>query len=172
MSARSETRPTTRGMIFIHSASAALCPHIEWAIGAVLQERTDLRWSSQPAQPGAQRAEHSWTGAPGVGAQLATVLGRIGKLRFEVTEEPGAASDGQRYCYTPSLGAFSAVIGTHGDILIPEDRLRHVMATADLGGEPVLQGLAALLGTDWDEELDVFRYASEDAPVRWLHHVG
>ncbi|HMS37827.1 MAG TPA: DUF3145 family protein, partial [Arachnia sp.] len=26
--------------------------------------------------------------------------------------------------------------------------------------------------TPWDEELDVFRYASEDAPVRWLHRVG
>ncbi|HSO70805.1 MAG TPA: DUF3145 family protein, partial [Arachnia sp.] len=23
----------------------------------------------------------------------------------------------------------------------------------------------------WDEELDVFRHAGEDAPVRWLHQV-
>lgn len=172
MSARSETRPTTRGMIFIHSASAALCPHIEWAIGSVLQERIDLSWTTQSAQPGVQRAELSWTGAVGAGAHLATALVRIGQLRFEITEEPSGSADGQRFCFTPSLGAFSAVVGIHGDILIPEDRIRHAMATAQAVGEPVAQGLEALLGTAWDDELDVFRYASDDAPVRWLHHVG
>ncbi len=89
-----------------------------------------------------------------------------------MTEEPSASSDGQRHCFTPSLGAYSAVVGIHGDILIPEDRLRHAVATEALGGEPILSALEDLLGTAWDEELDVFRYASEDAPVRWLHHVG
>ena len=172
MSARFETRPTTRGMIFIHSATAALCPHVEWAIGSALQTRVDLDWTAQPAQPGTQRAELSWHGSPGTGALLSTALSRIGQLRFEVTEEPSASSDGQRYCFTQSLGAYSAVVGIHGDILIPEDRLRHAVATEALGGEPILSALEDLLGTAWDEELDVFRYASEDAPVRWLHHVG
>ena len=32
--------------------------------------------------------------------------------------------------------------------------------------------LAELLGEPWDAELEVFRYAGEDAPVRWLHRVG
>ncbi|SHJ13526.1 Protein of unknown function [Tessaracoccus bendigoensis DSM 12906] len=172
MSAHSETRPPTRGMIFIHSASAALCPHIEWAIGAVLDTRISLGWVPQPAQPGSQRAEFSWTGAPGRGAAIASALGRLGQLRFEVTEEPSGSSDGQRYCHTPSLGSFSAVVGVHGDILIPEDRLKHAVATDALGGEPILKALERLLGAPWDEELDVFRYASEEAPVRWLHQVG
>ena len=30
------TASTTRGVILIHSASAALCPHVEWAIGSVV----------------------------------------------------------------------------------------------------------------------------------------
>ena len=30
----------------------------------------------------------------------------------------------------------------------------------------------ALLGSPWDDELEVFRYAGEGAPVRWVHEVG
>ncbi|WP_197509687.1 DUF3145 domain-containing protein [Tessaracoccus coleopterorum] len=159
-------------MIFIHSASAALCPHIEWAVGTVLGSRTDLEWTRQPAQPGSQRAEYSWTGIPGRGAELASALTRLAQIRFEVTEEPTAASDGQRYCFTPTLGSFASVVGVHGDVLIPEDSLKHAVATDALGGEPILKSLERLLGVPWDDELDVFRYASEDAPVRWLHQVG
>ena len=29
-----------------------------------------------------------------------------------------------------------------------------------------------LLGADWDDELEPFRYAGDGAPVRWLHKVG
>lgn len=166
------TASTTRGVILIHSASAALCPHIEWAVGSVVGSRVDLAWSAQPADPGARRAEWSWTGPSGTGAALASALRRLSALRFEVTEEPTASTDGQRYSFTPTLGAFTAVVGTHGDVLVPEDRLRHAMATDALGGEPIRRALDRLLGTPWDEELDVFRYASEDAPVRWLHRVG
>lgn len=165
------TASTTRGVILIHSASAALCPHIEWAAGAVLGTRVDLEWTNQPAEPGARRAELSWTGAAGTGAALASALGRLGRARFEVTEEPTPGSDGQRYCFTPTLGAFSAVVGVHGDILVPEDRLKHAVATDALGGESLLKALESLLGVPWDDELDVFRHAGEDAPVRWLHQV-
>ena len=103
---------------------------------------------------------------------MASALTRLSALRFEVTEEPTASSDGQRYCYTPTLGAFAAVVGVHGDVLVPEDRLRHAIATDALGGEPIRRALERLMGAPWDEELDVFRYASENAPVRWLHRVG
>lgn len=161
----------TRGMIFIHSASAALCPHIEWAVASVMGSPMKLSWTAQPAEPGKKRAEISWSGAVGLGARLASALNNIGHLRYEVTEEPTAASDGQRYAYTPTLGAFSAVVGVHGDILVPEDRLKHAVATDALGGEPILKGLEKLLGVPWDEELEVFRHAGEDAPIRWLHQV-
>ncbi|HMQ66901.1 MAG TPA: DUF3145 domain-containing protein [Arachnia sp.] len=166
------TASTTRGVILIHSASAALCPHIEWAIGSAVGSRVDLAWSAQPAEPGARRAEWSWAGPVGTGAALASALRRLSALRFEVSEEPTATTDGQRYCFTPALGAFTAVVGIHGDVLVPEDRLRHAIATDALGGEPIYQALERLMGAPWDEELDVFRHASEDAPVRWLHRVG
>ncbi|MHA6511979.1 DUF3145 domain-containing protein [Tessaracoccus sp. Z1128] len=173
MTARFETisHPVARGMLIIHSASAALCPHIEWAAGAVLGSRVDLEWTAQAAEPGTHRAELSWTGPPGTGAGLASALGRLSRLRFEVTEEPVPGSDGQRYCFTPTLGALSTIMGVHGDTLVPEDRLRHAVATDALGGEPLHKALERLLGVPWDEELDVFRHASEDAPVRWLHQV-
>ncbi|GAA4899671.1 DUF3145 domain-containing protein [Tessaracoccus lubricantis] len=170
MNAR-HTSGQAQGMVVIHSASAALCPHIEWALGSALGRRIELSWTQQSAEPGARRAEHSWAGNVGTGAVLSSALSQIGHLRFEVTEEPTAGSDGQRYCYTPSLGAFTAQVGVHGDILVPEDRLRHAIANDALGGEPLNHALDRLLGVPWDEELDVFRYAAEDSPVRWLHQV-
>lgn len=173
MTARSQTtsQPTARGMIYIHSASAALCPHIEWAIGAVAGARLEFDWTAQPAERGAQRAEAAWTGDIGSGALFASALTRLGLARFEITEEPTRASDGQRFCFTPSLGSFTAVVGIHGDIMVPEDRLKHAVANDALGGEPIHKALEKLLGVPWDEELDVFRYATEDAPIRWLHQV-
>ena len=33
---------TTRGVLFVHSTPAALCPHVEWAAGSVLDTRTTL----------------------------------------------------------------------------------------------------------------------------------
>lgn len=165
------SQPQARGMIFIHSASAALCPHIEWAIGAALGAAPSLTWADQTAERGMRRTEWSWTGPVGTGAALSSALRKLERIRFEVTEEPTPSSDGQRYSYTPTLGAFSAVVGIHGDILVPEDRLKHAVANDALGGEPIHKALERLLGVPWDEELDVFRHAGEDAPVRWLHQV-
>jgi hypothetical protein len=63
------------------------------------------------------------------------------------------------------------VTGLHGDIMVPEDRIRHAMALAALGGGDLVSALDGLLGTAWDSELEPFRYAGEGAPVRWLHEV-
>ena len=164
--------PQARGMIFIHSASAALCPHIEWAIGATIGCRAKLSWTGQPVQPGTRRCELSWNAPVGSGAMLATKLANFGKLRFEITEEATARSDGMRYSYTPALGSFSAVIGVHGDILVGEDRIRRAIADDALGTKDLAEVLPQLLGKPWDDELEVFRHASEDTPVRWLHEVG
>ena len=42
----------TRGVLFVHSAPRALCPHIEWAAAEVLGARVHLDWTDQPAAPG------------------------------------------------------------------------------------------------------------------------
>jgi len=93
-------------------------------------------------------------------------------MRFEITEEPTSTTEGSRYSFTPDLGVFHAVTGMHGDIMIPEDRLRSVMVKAGNGETTVELELDKLLGKPWDDELESFRYAGEGAPVRWLHQVG
>ena len=65
---------TTRGVLFVHSAPRALCPHVEWAAGGVLDVRLTLDWIPQPAAPGMYRTELSWQAEQGTGALLASAL--------------------------------------------------------------------------------------------------
>jgi hypothetical protein len=162
----------TRGVVYVHSAPPALCPHVEWAVGGVLGVRVTLDWTPQPAAPGTVRAELSRKADAGTGARLASALRDWMHLRFEVTEEPSAGAEGERWSSTPTLGLFHATTGVHGDILVREDRLRAALARA--GSDPatdVLAEMQALLGKSWDDELETFRYAGDGAPVRWLHQV-
>ena len=75
-----------RGVLFVHSAPRALCPHVEWAAGNVLGGRVSFEWTEQPAGPGFFRAEYSWQGAQGNGARLASALRGWAHLRYEITE--------------------------------------------------------------------------------------
>ena len=162
----------TRGVVYVHSAPPALCPHIEWAVGGVLGVRVTLDWTPQPAAPGTVRAELSWQAEAGTGARLASALRDWMHLRFEVTEEPSAGAEGERWSATPALGLFHATTGVHGDILVREDRLRAALARAATDpATTVVEEMQALLGKSWDDELETFRYAGDGAPVRWLHQV-
>jgi hypothetical protein len=89
-----------------------------------------------------------------------------------VTEEPSAGVDGGRWSHTPELGIFHAVTDVHGNVVVPEDRVR---AALEHGAEDPARLRAELdlaLGRAWDDELEPFRYAGDGAPVRWLHRVG
>jgi hypothetical protein len=193
---------SVRGVLQVHSAPPALCPHVEWAVAGVVGVPVSLAWVDQPASPGSLRAELDWQGRPGTSAAITSALAGWNRLRFEVTEEASAGCDAVRYSHTPSLGTFSAVTSASGDILVPEGRLRAAMTLAAAGapgrpregGElashgvdslldrhipqhPALGGsleseLALLLGQPWDNELEPFRYAADGAPVRWLHATG
>ncbi|MGY4904879.1 DUF3145 domain-containing protein [Streptomyces sp. 900116325] len=162
---------TTRGVLYVHSAPRALCPHVEWAVAGVLGARVELDWIRQPAAPGTWRSEFSWKGAAGTASKLASTLRGWDLLRFEVTAEPCATAEGERYSSTPELGIFHAVTGMHGDILVPEDRLRAALARSVSGETDLEAEIAKLLGKPWDDELESFRHAGEGAPVRWLHQV-
>ncbi|MGH8828099.1 MAG: DUF3145 domain-containing protein [Jiangellaceae bacterium] len=162
---------TTRGVLYVHAATSALCPHVEWAAAGVLGVRVNLQWTRQPAAPATLRSEVSWQAEPGTGAKLASALRGWLHLRFEVTEEPSPGHEGARYSYTPSLGVYHAVTGVHGDIMIPEDRLKSAVLKASLGEVDLEDEVRALLGGPWDDELEPFRYAGDGAPVRWLHQV-
>jgi hypothetical protein len=166
-----ESSQTTRGVLFVHSAPSALCPHLEWAAGGVLGIPVDLTWTPQPAKAGTFRAEFSWNGPVGTGAKLASALRGWEHLLFEVTEEPTSISEGARYSFTPDLGVFHAVTGLHGDIMIPEDRLKAAVVKATIGELPLAEEIDKLVGKPWDEALEPFRYAGDGAPVRWLHKV-
>lgn len=59
------------------------------------------------------------------------------------------------------------------DVVIPEDQLRGAMLSARGDAEALQEELEALLGSAWDEELNVFRQAGEvRESLRWLHEVG
>jgi len=171
VTASAAVRPTTRGVLYVHSAPSALCPHIEWAVGGVLGMAASMNWTPQPAQSGSYRAELSWIGGAGTAAAIASALRGWSHLRFEVTEEPTPGSEGARFSCTPDLGVFHAVTGLHGDIMIPEDRLKAAVVRAALGEGTLAGEIDKLLGKPWDDELETFRHAGEGAPVRWLHQV-
>ena len=163
---------TTRGVLYVHAATSALCPHVEWAVAGVLGVSVPMHWTPQPVAPGTFRAEVSWRGPVGTAAALTSALRGWQHLRFEVTEEPTASSEGARFCFTPSLGVFHALMGLHGDTLVREDRLRAALSKAASEGTDVTSQLDALLGKAWDDELEPFRHAGESSPVRWLHQVS
>ncbi len=117
------------------------------------------------------RAELSWQAEAGTAAKLASALRGWQKLRFEVTEEPSNGVEGERYSFTPALGVFHATTGVHGDIMVPEERLKAAMLKAASGEADLTEEVERLLGRPWDDELEPFRYAGDGAPVRWLHQV-
>jgi hypothetical protein len=165
------TRSATRGVMYVHSAPSALCPHVEWAVGGVLGMSVSFDWTVQPAQASAHRTEYSWVGESGTASAIASALRGWNHLRFEITEEPTTGTEGARFSYTPDLGIFHAVTGIHGDIMIPEDRLKAAVVKAALGDTTLLLEIDKLLGKPWDDELETFRHAGDGAAVRWLHQV-
>ncbi|WP_199493361.1 DUF3145 domain-containing protein [Marinitenerispora sediminis] len=163
---------SARGVLYVHSAPAALCPHVEWAVAGVVGVPVKLDWEAQPAAPGTYRAELNWQGAPGTSGAVASALRGWQRLRYEITEEATPGCDGVRYSYTPTLGVFTSVMSACGEVLVPEARLRDAMRRAREQQLDLAEELDRLTGRSWDEELDPFRHAGEGAPVRWLHAAG
>lgn len=159
-----------QGVVYIHSTPTSLCPHIGWALETVLGMSVKLAWAPQPLGRKLVRTEANWSGTPGTGALLASALRRCQDLRFEVVEEASYGVDGGRWSYTPSLGVHHAIVASNGDALISENRLRSALAAGDPAS--VRRELEIALGSAWDAELEPFRHAGENAPVRWLHRVG
>jgi len=160
------------GVLQVHSAPPALCPHIEWAVAGTVGTTVSMPWVSQPAAPGSLRAELTWRGRPGIAGAITSALAGWNRLRFEATEEASPGCDAVRYSYTPNLGIFSSITSANGDVLVPEGRLQAALALAANGTSALERELAQLLGTAWDNELEPFRRASDGAPVRWLNATG
>jgi Protein of unknown function (DUF3145) len=133
---------SVRGVLQVHSAPPALCPHIEWAVAGVLGVPVTLVWLEQPAAPGCVRAELGWQSRPGTSAAITSALAGWNLLRFEVTEEASPGCDAVRYSCTPELGTFSAITSANGDIVVPESRLRAAITLAASSGPGAGRGRA------------------------------
>jgi len=160
------------GVLQVHSAPPALCPHIEWAVAGIVGTTVSMPWVSQSAAPGSLRAELTWKGRAGTAAAITSALAGWNRLRIEVTEDASPGCDAVRYSCTPSLGIFSATTSANGDILVPENELRAALALGANGTSVLEQEIDRLLGTSWDNELEPFRRAGDGAPVRWLNATG
>ncbi len=163
---------TTRGVLFVHSSPPSLRPHLEWAIGRCLGRPVHLSWEDQPVLPGTLRAEFPWKGPIGTGSEMASALRGWEHLRFEVSEQASPGVDGGRWMHTPDLGIFYGAMDTAGNTMMTEDRVK--TALAEGGGDPrqITKALRLAWGGAWDDELEPFRYCSEDTGVVWFHRVG
>ncbi|PXW32427.1 DUF3145 domain-containing protein [Nocardia sp. 348MFTsu5.1] len=158
----------TTGVVFVHSAPVALCPHVEWALSSTLDARANLKWSAQEVSPGLQRATVDWVGPVGTGARLANALREWSALRFEITENASEGVDGERFCFVPGLGLWRGSMSANGDVIVGEVQLRSLMESHADGME-LAGALDAALGTAWDEALESFRMGGAGAEVTWLH---
>jgi hypothetical protein len=168
----------TRGVIYIHSSPSAVCPHVEWAIGRVLErsgsnasQGVKLGWTPQHAERATMRAERPWTGYAGMGAEFAKALAQWPMLRFEITEDPSAGVDGERIMHVPGRGIYRAAMSAGGEIMIAEDRIRALLATTT-SAEALRNGLDQLLGLEWDRELRPYRQAAGGTKQSLLSQVG
>lgn len=162
----SQFAEVTTGVVWIHAAPAALCPHVEWALSRTLDARATLKWSEQEAVPGMQRAVVDWVGPVGSGARMANTLREWNSIRFEVTEDPSEGVDGERFCYAPGLGLWRGTMSASGDTLLGEAQLRSMML--EQGPEGMQTAMDSLLGTAWDDALEPFRMGGQGAEVTWL----
>ncbi|MFT4044725.1 MAG: DUF3145 domain-containing protein [Gordonia sp. (in: high G+C Gram-positive bacteria)] len=157
----------TTGVVYIHSAPTALCPHVEWALSSTLNARANLKWSAQEAERGMQRATVDWTGPVGTAARLVTALREWSALRFEVTENASDGVDGERFSYVPGLGLWRGSTSANGDVVIGENQLR-AMIDAQPEGFGLAADLENALGTAWDTALERYRMGGAGAEVTWL----
>ena len=160
---------TASGIVQIHSASAALRPHVEWAVEAAFGMPIPLRWQPQPSAAGQFKCEFPWRGVPGIVDKLGSALISCRQIRFEIIEDAPADGLGRRVCFTPSLGVFNGVTNELGDLIVDENRLRTIMGI-NSSALPLAERLEELLGRPWDDELEVFRHGQQQ--VRWLHAVS
>lgn len=160
---------------------------MEWALAECLTDFKTPTWNPQPAEPTSLRAEFEWVGEYQQASKMISCLHRIGRIRAEIVTHPHDDSLGERFLLTPVLGIHRSVSDSTGDAVLSEQRIRKMIfdCANELRNRPtsttprplewesnLTNRLDDLLGTKWDEELDVFRSAAYGADVRWLINAG
>jgi hypothetical protein len=147
-------RQQVRGFLTIHSAPTALRHHIDWAIQTVLGNWIKLSWNPQPLMPGTFRTQLEFRGAQGAAAEIASALRSWHYLNFEVIE--GTELGGELFRFTPELGIHRAIVDPTGAVLINENQLSAILQNS-FDEEAIREGIAAIVGTSWENDLDRFR---------------
>ncbi len=159
------------GMLAVLACPPPLCPHLEFAVSAVLSSPVSLTWTEQPSSPGSFHAALQWRAPCGTAGRLAGQLRRLGPVSFDVVEGPSPGCDSERYSHTPELGLHRASIAANGDVVVGEAALRALIDRGE-GRETLARGLHRLLGTAWDDVLEPLRQGAHGAPVTWLRRTG
>ena len=151
-SAASKSHAT--GFLVIHSAPAALRPHIEWGLQTILGNWLVLEWKSQPKAAGTFRATVEFRDRKGIAAKITTALKAWHYLRFEVREE--SDTGGEFFRFVPELGLHRSRIDELGSISISEDLLTQGLKKS-FDEESLREEIERLLGTAWELALEPFR---------------
>src|SRR5699024_12284108 len=92
----------------VHPAPPAVAPQIEGAASGVLGVPARIRWEEQHVGRGLLRAEMTWRCRDDTGPQLGSAMRGMHEVRFEVTQEATAHTDGASWSCTPELASHYA----------------------------------------------------------------
>ncbi|MBV7295799.1 DUF3145 domain-containing protein [Corynebacterium sp. TAE3-ERU12] len=157
------TADRARGVVWIHSATPALAPHLAWAMttagmsldsGARPSSRCFMTRIDDPSRI---CAEMTWRGPATAPNELADALSRWPDLVFEIAADARSGRPGQRICHHPDLGTFAADTDSAGNIQINENRIRAIMARCGQRPMQLRAELAEAIGQPWDELLEPLR---------------
>jgi len=151
---QSSSSLAVRGALTIHSAPSALRAHIEWALADILGVTTRCEWTVQPLKAGTYKCTLTWRDRHGVAAAVASALRSWHYLYFEVQEDTN--SGGELFRFTPELGIHRAITDLTGAVMLNENQVNEVLMK-NFDDETVRNGLALIMGNDWENELERFR---------------
>lgn len=151
---RDRGKEVIAGLLVIHSAPAALRPHIEWGLQSILGTWLTLNWREQPCAVGTYRATIEFRDVRGSAAKIASTLRGWHYLRFEVREESDLG--GEFYRSTPELGIHRANIDGLGNIVVTEHQVIDALAKG-FDEISIRDSMDSILGNPWERELAPYR---------------
>jgi hypothetical protein len=153
-SSRAMSKTHVTGFLVIHSAPAALRPHIEWGLQSILGDWVALEWKCQPKAAGTFRTSLEFRDRRGIAAKITTALKAWHYLRFEVREE--SEIGGEFFRFVPELGLHRSTINEFGSISVSEELLIQSLKKS-FDEDSLREEVERLLGTTWELALEPFR---------------
>ena len=160
---RERLKESVSGLLVIHSAPAALRPHIEWGLQSILGNWLTLNWLEQPLTAGSYRTTVEFRDKRGSAAKIASALRGLHYLRFEVREE--SELGGEFFRCTPDLGIHRAGIDGMGNIVVTEHQIMDALAKG-FDEISIKYAIDEVLGNNWERELAPFREVEIDQIIQ------